>query len=148
MENIFEVVRIKQEIKETEHPSAWYKVSSPEDVVAIAEKEIAYEDREVFFIACLNTKAKVVAIHRVHVGALSQSLVSTRETFKTAILNNAASIIAFHQHPSGNSQPSKEDENVTKKLSKSGQLLDIPLLDHIIISYTGEHTSLKEKGFL
>lgn len=148
MENIFEVVRIKQEIKETEHPSAWYKVSSPEDVVAIAEKEIADEDREVFFIACLNTKGKVVAIQRAHVGALAASIVNVRESFKSAIMNNASAILAFHQHPSGNSQPSEEDKHLTKRLSEAGKILDIPLLDHVIISFTGEHTSLKEKGFL
>ncbi len=98
MEKVFEVVRIKQEIRETEHPRAWYQIRSPEDVVEIARQEIADEDREIFFIACLNTKNKVIAIHRVHVGALNYSLVSVKDTYKTAILNNSASIICFHQH--------------------------------------------------
>lgn len=148
MENIFEVVKIKQEIRESEHPSAWYSIKSPEDVAEIARKEIADEDREVFFLACLNTKNKVVAIHRVHVGALSSSLVNVRESYKAAILNNAASIICFHQHPSGDSKPSEEDKAVTRRLKEAGEILQIQLLDHIIISFTGEHTSLKEKGYL
>lgn len=148
METIFEVVRIKQEIKETEHPKAWYQVTSPDDVVEIAVKEIADEDREVFFIACLNTKSHVVAIHRVHVGALNYSLVSVQDTYKTAILNNSASIICFHQHPSGDTTPSQEDINVTRRLVEAGKILGITVLDHIIVSFTGEYTSLKEKGYL
>lgn len=148
MEKVFEVVSIKQEIRESEHPSAWYNVRSPEDVVDIARKEIANEDREIFFIACLNTKNRVIAIHRVHVGALDYSLVSVKDTYKTAILNNSASIICFHQHPSGITTPSQEDIQVTRRLKESGDILGISLLDHIIVSHTGEFTSLKEKGYL
>ncbi|MDK0514319.1 JAB domain-containing protein [Enterococcus faecalis] len=58
------------------------------------------DDREVFFVMCLNTRNNVVAVHRCHVGSLNASLVHPREVFKSAILNNAASVIVAHQHPS------------------------------------------------
>lgn len=148
MENIFEVVRIKQEIRESEHPAAWYEIRSPEDAADIAIEEIADEDREVFFVACLNTKNKIVAIHRVHVGSLNASIVTPRETFKAAIMNNTAAIICFHQHPSGDTTPSHEDIQTTRRLTESGKILGIQLLDHIIVSHTGDFTSLKEKGYL
>lgn len=148
MEKIFEVVSIKQEIRETEHHAAWYQVKSPDDVAELARQEIGYEDREIFFIACLNTKNHVIAIHKAHVGSLNSSIVSVGDVYKTAILNNACSIICFHQHPSGDTTESQPDINVTKRLREAGQIMGIPLLDHIIVSFTGKYTSLKEKGYL
>lgn len=147
MEKIFEVVRIKQEVRESEHESAFYRIQSPEDVAKVAQREIADEDREVFFLACLNTKNEVVAIHRAHIGALNYSLVSLKDIFKTAILNNSNAIICFHNHPSGSLVPSEEDIEVTKKIKKAGDLLKIELLDHLIVSTQG-FLSLKEKGYL
>jgi|SRR5690625_1409861 len=148
MEKVFEVVRVKQEIRETEHPAAWYQIGSPEDVVDIARKEIAEEDREVFFVVCMNTKNRVIAIHRAHIGSLNASIVSVKDVYRTAILNNSMSIICFHQHPSGDTTPSREDIEVTKRLREGGQILGIELLDHIIVSFTGEYTSLKQEGYL
>lgn len=147
MESIFEVVKIKQELKETEHPSAWYNSNSPHKVVEVARKEIADEDREIFFVVCLNNQMQVIAIHRAHVGDLESAQVNAREVNKAAILNNAAAIICFHQHPSGG-PISEADKNVTKKLVEAGKILDIPLLDHIVLSLTGRYTSFKEEGLL
>lgn len=56
-------------------------------------KFIGDEDRGVFFVMCLNTKNRVVAVHRFHVGSLNASIVSPREVFKATILNNSASIM-------------------------------------------------------
>src|SRR5436309_6117594 len=90
-----------------------YIVRSPEDGAKIASQFIGDDDREVFFVMCLNTKNRVVAVHRCHVGSLNASIVSPREVFKSAILNNSASIIVSHQHPSQNVEPSREDIEVT-----------------------------------
>lgn len=148
MEKIFEIVRIKQEIRESKHKYARYSITSPEAVIDIAIHEIAEDDREIFFVLCLNTKNEVVGFHRSHVGQLDASLVNVREVFKSAILNNSRSIICFHQHPSGNVRPSAQDVDITKKLESAGKLLDIQLLDHIIVSFTGEYYSLKEHGVI
>src|SRR5699024_10105905 len=122
--------------------AAWYEIRSPEDAADIAIEEIADEDREVFFVACLNTKNKIVAIHREHVGSLNASIVTHRETFKAAIMNNTAAIICFHQHPSGDTTASDEDIQTTRRVTESGKILGIELLDHIIVSHTGDFTSL------
>ncbi|MDR4950350.1 JAB domain-containing protein [Neobacillus cucumis] len=146
--SIFEVVRIKQEIKESFEPFAHYAVRSPEDAQKLAASYIADEDREVLLVMMLNTKNQVVGVHRAHVGSLNASVVHPREVMKCAILNNAASIIVSHQHPSGDPTPSREDIEVTKRLVEAGRILGIEVIDHVIVTYTGKHISLKEKGYL
>lgn len=150
MENIYEIVRIKQVISETSKER--YVVRSPEDAVSHAFDLIGEDDREVFLVMVLNTKNHVVAVHRCHVGSLNSSIVHPREVFKSAILNNGASIICVHQHPSGDITPSVEDINITRRLDEAGKLLGIQVLDHIIIGEKIDSrikfTSLKEKGYL
>ncbi|WP_285880696.1 RadC family protein [Neobacillus mesonae] len=146
--SIFEVVRIKQEIKESQEPFVQYSIRSPEDAQQLAASYIADEDREVLLVLMLNTKNQVVGLHRAHVGSLNSSIVHPREVMKCAILNNAASIIISHQHPSGDPTPSREDIEVTKRLAEAGKVLGIEVLDHIIVTHTGKHVSLKEKGYL
>lgn len=108
MEKVYEILRIKQVIQEVEGGES-YIVRSPQDGADVASKFIGDEDREVFFVMCLNTKNRVVAVHRCHAGGLNASLVMPREVFKSAILNNSASIIVSHQHPSGdvNTEPGR-----------------------------------------
>ena len=72
-------------------------------------------DREHFKVLNLNTKNQVIGIDDVSVGSLNASLVHPREVFKQAIKRSAAWLILAHNHPSGNLQPSKEDEMLTKK---------------------------------
>lgn len=145
---IFEVVRIKQVIRKLEEPFTTYTIRSPQDAKELAIAQIGDEDREVFLVMMLNTKNQVIGLHRAHVGSLNASIVHPREVMKPAILNNAASIIVSHQHPSGNPSPSREDIEVTKRLVDAGQILGIEVLDHVIVSYTGEYVSLKEKGYM
>ena len=112
------------------------------------KKKSDSDDREVFFVMCLNTRNNVVAVHRCHVGSLNASLVHPREVFKSAILNNAASVIVAHQHPSDDITPSKEDINVTKRLVEAGKLLGIEVLDHLVVNSDNGFTSLKERGYI
>ncbi|AYU55822.1 JAB domain-containing protein [Staphylococcus debuckii] len=145
METILEIVRIEQIICEAEE-GVNYMIKSPEDGAEIASRFIGRDDREVFFVMCLNTKNHVVAVHRCHIGSLNASIVHPREVFKSAILNNAASVIVAHQHPSGDITPSMEDISVTKRLAEAGKLLGIEVLDHLVVNNEGKFTSLKEKG--
>ncbi|MGG0413520.1 JAB domain-containing protein [Peribacillus simplex] len=144
---IFEVVRIKQEIREMVEPFAVFQIRKPEDARELAAAQIANEDREVFLVMMLNTKNHVVGLHRAHVGSLNASVVHPRDVLKCAILNNAASLIVSHQHPSGDPTPSMEDIEVTKRLAEAGKIIGIEILDHLIVSHTGKYVSLKEKGY-
>jgi DNA repair protein RadC len=145
METIYEIQRIRQVVME--ETSDKNIVRTPEDGAEIARKFIGDDDREIFFVMCLNTKNKVVAVHRAHVGSLNASLVRPADVFKAAILNNSASIIVCHQHPSGQPTPSHQDIEVTQRLVETGKLIDIAVLDHLIIGGSN-FISLKEAGHI
>jgi len=90
-------------------------------------------DRESFWRLDLNHRNQLIGCEEVSKGHLSGSLVHPREVYKGAILTSAAAIVVAHNHPSGDPQPSDEDEIVTERLCKAGRILGIPLLDHVII---------------
>jgi DNA repair protein RadC len=92
---------------------------------------------EEFWIACLDSKNRPVCLHMVSRGTMGSSLVHPRETFRVAVFAGAASIIVAHNHPSGDSTPSAEDRRVTDRLRKAGELLGIPVLDHVVIGEPG-----------
>lgn len=88
---------------------------------------------EKLFMICLNTKNKPTAFFLISKGTVKATLVSTREIFIQALLSAAVQIVICHNHPSQDVTPSKQDFELTKKVQAAGQLLDIPLADHIII---------------
>jgi DNA repair protein RadC len=112
-------------------------IHNPKDIEAILQDELLNADREKLVCVALNAKNVVIGIDIVSVGTLTSSLASGREIFKSAILLNAAAIILSHNHPSGDSTPSREDIQMTERISKAGEILGIKLLDHIIIAEHG-----------
>ena len=141
-----DIVSIKM-VKESSFLYQTRTISSPKDAYEMIKEQLEGLDREQFIIACLNTKNEPTNISVVSVGTLNKAIVHPRELFKTAILSNAASIMAFHNHPSGDTEPSQQDIQLTNRLYEAGELLGIKLLDHLIIG-DGTFTSLKEKGYL
>ena len=105
------------------------------------------EPSEVFAILCLTTKLRVIAYHEVSRGTLDSALVHPREVFRAALLSNAACLVACHNHPSGDPTPSADDVAVTRRLVAAGEVLGIPVLDHIIIG-DARYFSFKEAGSL
>ena len=140
------IVSIKM-VKESSFLYQTRTVSSPNDAYEMIREQLKDLDREQFIIACVNTKNEPTNISVVAVGTLNKAIVHPREVFKTAILSNAANVIAFHNHPSGDTEPSQQDIQLTNRLYEAGELLGIKLLDHLIIG-DGTFTSLKEKGYL
>lgn len=124
-----------------------YAISCPDDVAHLLMSEMRYLDKEYLKVILLNMKNQVLSIEDVSVGSLNSSIVHPREVFKTAIRRSSGSVILVHNHPSGDPAPSVEDINVTKRLVESGELLGIPVLDHIIIG-DGKFISLKEKDLI
>jgi DNA repair protein RadC len=98
---------------------------------------------------CLYLNARNQSIHQevISIGSLSASIVHPREVFSVAVKHSAASIILAHNHPSGDCSPSKDDIELTRRLTKAGQIMGIEILDHIIISKS-DFLSLKEKGLM
>lgn len=101
---------------------------------AVARRFIpAGEEREHFLAILLNARRSVKGVCVVSIGTLSASLVHPREFFRPAIVGGAAAVVAIHNHPSGDPTPSVEDRDVTRRLQRAGELLGIPLADHVII---------------
>lgn len=124
-------------------------VTSPEDVLRVIANELATYDREVFAILNLKSNGQIINLNICSMGTLNASLVSPREVFKSSILSNAASFIAVHNHPSGNTNPSYEDIETTKRLKACGELLDIRMLDHIIVAAeSGDTFSFMKNGLM
>ena len=124
------------------------RIRSAYDAVDVMAKELQKYDRELFCILNLQTSGKVINMNVVSMGTLNTAVVSPREVFKTAILSNAASILLAHNHPSGECSPSKEDMQVTKRLIECGNLIDIPVTDHIITGWGETYYSFREHGQL
>ncbi|NLZ44617.1 MAG: DNA repair protein RadC [Clostridia bacterium] len=121
------------------------RVSSPGKVAELVMPRLRFLKQEHFLAIHLNTKNRVLAIETISIGTLDSSLVHPREVFRAAIKNSSASLILVHNHPSGEPYPSNEDLNITRRLKESGELLGIPVLDHIIIG-GNKYISLREEG--
>lgn len=112
--------------------------------------DIKDENKEFFVVFHLNSKLDVIAREIVHIGTLDMVHVHPRDIFRNAILLNAKSIIISHNHPSGNCEPSDEDNKFTEQLDNIGIMLGIPVTDSIIVGETtyysyNEHNKIKGK---
>ncbi len=103
--------------------------------------------KEHFLAFYLNSRNQLIRFETVSIGTLSASLVHPREVFAPAIESTAAALIVAHNHPSGDCAPSPEDKVATRRLKESGELLGIPLLDHLIVS-SSRFFSFRENGLL
>lgn len=110
-------------------------------------KHYGYQKQEHFVVVFLDSKGNITADKVVHIGTLNMSVVGAREVFREAVRHNAASLIVAHNHPSGDPEPSPEDIKVTQSLKKAGELLDIPLLDHLVIGHD-VYVSFNQRGLL
>jgi len=119
---------------EADHPAGTCKISTPADIVKRYQSVLRSLKREIFKVILLDSGNRVIRDVDISVGTLNASLVHPREVFKTAIDYLSAGIILLHNHPSGEAVPSKQDKLVTQQLVQAGQLMGIPVLDHIIIA--------------
>ncbi len=104
-------------------------------------------DREHLVCLMLNARSQVVGITTVSVGTLSASLVHPREVFKPAVLSSAAAVVVVHNHPSGDASPSADDRDTTRRLVRAGEIMGIPMLDHVIIAGESSY-SFREHGLI
>ena len=126
-------------------------VSRPEPFRCAAEVFEGFRYRlaslpvEVFVAVLLDVKHRPVREERVSVGVLDGSLVHPREVFAAAVRERAAALILVHNHPSGDPAPSPEDREVTRRLRTAGEILGIPVLDHVIVG-DGAFFSFREEA--
>jgi len=117
-------------------PSEMRKVScsseSAEVLRTIWSDRIEYVEE--FMMICLNRANKVLGWARISSGGVSGTVADPKVIFQVALKANASNIILSHNHPSGNLQPSEADIRLTRKVKEAGLLLDLPVLDHIILT--------------
>jgi DNA repair protein RadC len=118
------------------------------EAAPILAQYIGDTDREVFAVALLTIRHRLLGLHTVSVGCLSSSMVHPREVFKPAILAGSAALLLAHNHPSGDPEPSAEDLALTRRLAAAGALLGIEVLDHVVLGEADRFVSLRERGVL
>ncbi|MBR2211314.1 MAG: DNA repair protein RadC [Fibrobacter sp.] len=111
-------------------------VTRPEDLESKLSF-LKYENQEHMVLVTLNSSNEVINVHELTTGLVNQTLVHPREVFVRAIEDRAVSVILVHNHPSGSSEPSREDLHLTKTLCSAGKIVQIPVIDHLIISRCG-----------
>ncbi|HLK14025.1 MAG TPA: DNA repair protein RadC [Fimbriimonadaceae bacterium] len=122
-------------------------IGCAEDVFRLLRDELRNKRQEYFYAVLLDSKNNVLKKCQVHAGTLTASLVGPREVFREAIREGASALIVAHNHPSGDPTPSPEDVEVTRKLRSVGEMLDIPLLDHVVVG-DERWTSLADSGLM
>ncbi len=127
-------------------PIAKIHLSCPQDVADFLMPRLRYAAREQFVVILLNGKNKVIGTEVVSEGSLSNSIVHPREVYAPALLHHAAAIMVAHNHPSGDPKPSDEDKEITRLLERSGKVLGIPLIDHVIIGDGNYYSFLENEA--
>ena len=105
------------------------------------------EYRESFVVLLMNRANRVLGIAQVSLGGVSGTVADPKIIFQHALKANASSLILLHNHPSGNTNPSEADIHLTKKLVEGGKLLDMPILDHLIVTSDGYY-SFADEGLI
>jgi DNA repair protein RadC len=122
-------------------------IRGPEDVRRFVRSYLRGRPQEVLMVLGLDSRQRVRLVREVGVGSLDHVEIHPREVFRPLLRSGAHAVILVHNHPSGEAQPSARDLLLTRRLSHTGELLGIPVLDHIIVSDTGS-TSLVGSGLL
>ncbi|MFO1435320.1 MAG: DNA repair protein RadC [Gammaproteobacteria bacterium] len=122
-------------------------LTSPEATRRFLKLQIQPYDREVFACLFLDNRHRVIAFEPLFFGTIDTASVHPREVLKAALRHNAAALILTHNHPSGVAEPSRADEQLTRRLKDALAVVDIRVLDHIVVG-DGEPVSLAERGLV
>lgn len=124
-----------------------FVADNPQTVADYYMEDLRHRETECFLLLSLNGKGALIGEKILSVGTVNASFASPREIFIEAFKHKAVSILMLHNHPSGDATPSRQDVELTHRVKKSGELLGITLVDHIIIG-DNTYVSLKEKELI
>ena len=122
-------------------------LSTPDSAGKLACLRIGALEHEVFCVLWLDSQNRLIAFEEMFRGTLTQTSVYPREVAKAALRHNAAAAIFAHNHPSGETEPSRADEHLTKLLKEALALFDVRVLDHLVVS-GNRRTSMAERGYV
>ena len=146
----FEVAEIQLSYKSKVKASLRPKINSSNDAYCILLEswdEDKLEFVEQFKVILLSRANRVLGIYEVSTGGVSGTVADPKLVFAAAIKSNASGILLSHNHPSGNLKPSEADLALTRKLKEGGKFLEVPVLDHIILTSEGYY-SFADEGVL
>lgn len=125
----------KRSLKKEENKKK--RIKNAEDLYLMFYQDLMPQTQEHFVAVFLNSKNEVIKSKTIFIGSANKSIVHPRDIYKEAIKYSAVKLMCLHNHPSGDPTPSTEDTAFTSRLVEAGNLLQIPLIDHIII---GNHS--------
>lgn len=114
-------------------PAARPAVDSPDAAAELLVPALLDLDRERCVALLLDTKHRLLRAATVSIGSIDHTFMAPREVFRDALLGNAAALVLGHNHPSGDPEPSSDDERVTGRLRRAGELIGVELLDHLVV---------------
>ena len=114
-------------------------INNVQNVITLAF-DIRNKKKEHLICLHLDSRNALIKKETLSIGLLDKSLIHPREIFSSALENKAANIILIHNHPSGDPNPSKQDEKIAKKISEAGQIMGVLLLDFVIIAKNGHNS--------
>jgi DNA repair protein RadC len=129
-----------------EHAPSGVVIHGPARIAELST-DLLLQVREHFVVFYLNVRNVVVSRETISIGSLTAAIVHPREVFEPALRHRAAGIIVVHNHPSGNPGPSDDDVRITRRLQEAGNVLGIPLLDHVIVARDG-FVSMQDDGYM
>lgn len=130
-----------------ETPELQPKIEVAHNVFTLMQPLIGELPHEEFWVLYLNSTNRVIHKVRLFSGGITHTTVDVRLLFKTALEQGAIALILVHNHPSGNITPSKEDIELTQRVKTAGDMLDIKLLDHVIVTEKEYLSLLDERLF-
>lgn len=144
IQSMFEIFRRTNKLRKKGYKS---QIKTAQDVYDYYIDELRNRTKEYLYALFLDTKNNILREELISVGTLNTSLIHPREVFHPAVQTSCNSVILVHNHPTGDSEPSENDKEVTKLLVDAGESLGIKVLDHIIIG-KDNFLSLKESGMI
>jgi DNA repair protein RadC len=125
-------------------PSELTKIDDPILAARAVGRDLWGQDREHFAILFLDIKHRLLGTKVVTIGTATETLVSPREVFREILKQGATRAIVAHNHPSGNTEPSNADLDLTRQLLAAAEVMGVPILDHLILGNGDRFTSLRQ----
>lgn len=123
------------------------KITTAEHAYLVFQPYFSDLSHEEFYVAFLNRANEVLAVKQISIGGTAGTYVDAKIIFKQGIDIGASAMVLAHNHPSGNKKPSLSDEKLTKNIDQFGKMIEMPVLDHIIVTDNG-YFSFTQNGLL